>query len=773
MKRYLSDSKWLIKEKKYDFSPEKQQAYETMFTLGNGYMGVRGVLEEIPEGSAPGTYIAGIFDKSVAQVEELINLPNALDFRVASEGEKLDVGKMQVISHYRALDLKRGFLYRKTLFKDAKKRKIKYESLRFVSYDNPHLIVMKIKLTALNSCANLMIQDCVDDSITNKGGLLEGRKRHVRVIEADGKNHTGYLCLRSYTYKTWIAYSSLLSIKKDKHENISGHRVFSLKLNKNQSATITKYITLHTSRDISKKKIKETSYNCITQAHRLGFNKLLKKHKEAWTELWKNSDVEIKGDKDIQRIVRFNIYHLLISASKWTNDASIAAKALSGEGYSGHIFWDTEIFILPFFILTNPNVAKKLLIYRCKRIEKAREKAAANNYAGALFPWESAATGEETTPGYSKDIDGSVIEIHTQDFEHHISADIAYAVYNYFSLTDDRDFMFRYGLEIIFETARFYASRVKYNKDKLRYEINNVIGPDEFHIKVNNNAFTNYMAKWNLLYAARMYKENESKQTSLYRRLKAKLKINAHEAAGWLEIANKLYIPFSQKKGIFEQFDGYFKKRVTVISKWEKDFIPTAPEIDQFKDIGKTQFVKQADVVMILFLFPQEFTFKEMKRNYYYYIERTLHKSSLSLSVHAAVASWLNDKIRAYVYFIHSALADLADKHGNVANGIHGASLGGTLQAVIRGFAGIWPNERGIRVEPHLPNHWKELKFKLKYRGGKISFKISQNKVKLNIVVYREPQISSEAYKINILDKDYNLLPKGRLNVSIPVKRGD
>jgi kojibiose phosphorylase len=769
MKNLISSKEWLIEEKLRDFKPEKQHTYESLFTLGNGYMGLRGIFEESPEGCLPGTYIAGVFDKSVAQVEELINLPNPLDIRIASEGEKLDIKSMKVLKHYRALDMKNGILYRDTLFKDAWGRKINYESSRFVSYDNHHLVAMRVKLTAVNAPVKLIIQDCIDDSVANQGGILEGKKRHVKVIDADAENHLNYLCMRSYTYKIWIAYSTMLCIKKGKTETCATQRIQNINLKKNESVIITKYITIHTSRHISRKKIKKVSSEAVREVSKAGFKKLLKDHKNAWHRLWRNSDVIIDGDKDVQKAIRFNIYHLLIAAGRWSKDVSVPAKTLSGEGYRGHVFWDTEIFIMPFFSMTQPEVTKKLLLYRYKRLNKARERAQEFNYQGALFPWESAATGVETTPGYSKDLDGTVIEIHTQNYEHHISADIAYAVYNYLLYTNDEKFLLRYGLEMVFETARFYASRVSYNKAKDIYEINDVIGPDEFHIGVDNNAYTNYMAKWNLLYAVALNDYYGKKARTRLKMIRRRLKVTDKEVAGWFNIAQKIYFEFNKKNKLIEQFDGYFKKKDITVSEWEKDFIPAPPKSLPLKKIGTTQFVKQADVIMLFFLFPQNFTEEQVKKNYDYYVKRTLHKSSLSPSIHATVASWIKDNLRAYVYFIYSVMADVQDKHGNSGDGIHGASLGGTYQAVIRGFAGIIVDELGIKLNPNLPSHWKKIKFKMKYRDFVLSFNISRRQIRVNCSRYRNISPCKEV-KLQYDEKEYYLAPNKRLIIRLKKK---
>lgn len=733
MKRYLSKDAWLIEEKKQPFTPEHLQTYESMFTLGNGYLGVRGVMEEMPVGSEPGTFVAGVYDKSAAQVEELINLPNPLDFRVASEGEKLDVSRVKVLKHHRCLDMKKGLLYRSTHFKDARGRKLAYESLRFVSFSNPHLMVMRIRLKAINQPVNITVQDYIDDSVTNQGGILEGRKRHVRIRNVDITDHINYLCLRSYTYNVLIAYSTLLDCRHGNKSHLASSRFHSVNLKKGETVTFTKYITIHTSRDIPKARIKNTSVEAVQAAHAAGFENLLAKNIKLWQQKWQRADIQITGDREIQKALRFNTYHLLISASKWTNDASIPAKTLSGEGYRGHIFWDTEIFMLPFFVYTFPDVAKKLLLYRYKRLSNARKKAAQEGYQGALFPWESASTGDETTPSYSKDLDGSVIEIHTHNYEHHISSDIAYGIYNYLLLTGDKEFLHKYGLEMLLETARFYASRVEYNKKKDYYEIKHVIGPDEFHIDVNNNAFTNYLAKWNLLYALEELRNCRQLYKQVYKRLKKKLKFSRSELESWQYIADNMYMPYSKKRNLIEQFDGYFRKKEVKLKKREQNFMAVPAEELHFDKINQTKYIKQADVVMLLFLFPKVFHEDVIRTNYDYYLKRTLHKSSLSVSIYACVASWLCDKARSYAYFNHSAFTDLDDRHSNTADGIHGASSGGVHQTVIRGFAGIHADPLGISIEPHLPKKWRKVELRISYHGTTLDIKITPSRLELYV----------------------------------------
>ena len=304
-----------------------------------------------------------------------------------------------------------------------------------------------------------------------------------------------------------------------------------------------------------------------------------------------------------------------------------------------------------------------------------------------MFPWESAGLGEDETPGWAKDLDGKVIKIRTGKLEHHITADIAYAYYYYYNATHDETFLKDYGYEVLFETARFWASRVEYNKRKKKYEINNVIGPDEFHVDINNNAFTNMMAKWNLLIAYKMYRKIKKSGTGIFRRLVKKIGLSAREPGQWKNIAARISINMN-KQQVIEQFEGYFRKKRVKITSWDENSMPIVTQKMTPRDYAKTQLVKQADVIMLLYLLSDVFSRRTKKVNYEYYIARTIHKSSLSLPICALMAIDMGDKNRGYQFFNTALHTDISDVHNNTDEGIHAACMGGTWQALINGFAG-------------------------------------------------------------------------------------
>lgn len=727
-KKTISKDEWLIEEE--GFQQKRQGMRETLFALGNGYVGSRGVLEELPYDSQAGTYIAGVFDNTGAMTAEMVNVPNPIFFRIICGGEKIDPVAMDILEHRRALDMQKGILFRKTIYSNHKKERFNYQSMRFFSMCDKHVGVMRVYFTPLDGPADITVQTMVDTSVTNMGMLTEGRKRHFQVAEVSKLKDMHYLCVETFEKNTLISYASKLIVERNGRRVATPKRVFRFKVKKNEIICFTKIFSVCTSFYINPSELKAVTIKSARKAARLGFDKVLDRHLRVWREKWRSSDVVVDGDPDVEKALKFNIYHMAICGNRKNGKANIGARTLSGEGYRGHVFWDFEIFNLPFFIYTDPETAKHLLLYRYKRLDKARELAGKRGFKGAMFPWESADTGDEVTPGWSKGLDGSVVEIHTMDMEHHITADIAYAVNHYYTATGDDVFMLRYGLELIFETARFWVSRVEYNKKKRRYEIKNVIGPDEFHEGVDNNAYTNIMAKWNLLRAIELYRLFCRRQPEGLRKVAKRLRVTQKELKGWRNIAPRIITHVYKKKNIIEAFDGYFSLKDVPITKLDNNFMPLFPPGVSPRNVQKTQLVKQSDVVMLLYLFSDIFGGTIKKKSYFYYAKRTMHKSSLSPSIHAIVGSEVGDP-KAYQYFLVSLYTDLRSAHGNTSEGIHAASLGGTWQAVINGFGGIDIKQGILSVNPKLPGHWKKLKFSLKWKRYTLLVSIDKERVEL------------------------------------------
>jgi kojibiose phosphorylase len=750
---YTTDELWLIKETQWDAS--LQNIREAQFSLGNGYLGTRGIYEEIPYDCMPGTYIAGVYDKMGSQVDELVNLPNPVNFKFTIEGEKLDLVAMDVLEHKRILNMKKALLVRHTLYKDTKKRRYGYQSLRFISLHNKHIGVMQIALTSLDKDCIVDVNTGIDTSVSNQGILSEGRKRHFRIRELGQEKKAGYLIIETLEKKHTIVYWSGFYYEINGKKIFAEHNIFRLKLKKGQTVIFTKiFFIKHFPYKENHLSYKKQAFKIFYKAFRSDFSFLLKNHIKVWEKLWKKADIIIEGTANLQQNLRFNIYHMLTCLHYDNGFSSIAARTLTGEGYRGHIFWDAEIFLFPFYLFNFPQAAKNMLLYRYKRLDKAKELAKREGFKGAKFVWESADTGEEETPEWSKDFDGTVIKIFTHKQEHHITADVAYAVYRYYLATGDEEFMHKYGLEIIFETARFWASRVGYNKRRKIYEIKNVIGPDEFHRNVNNNAYTNMMAKWNLVIAARLFEKVKKEEPSVYKKLKGKINLKEAEVKEWRKIASRIKFNINKNTKLIEQFDGYFKLKDIILTRTDENGIPLLPRTIKAKDLEKTRLVKQADVLMLLYLLSDAFSLRTKEVNYKFYLPRTIHKSSLSPSIHAILASEVGDLNRAYNLFNVSLRTDISNLYGNTREGIHGASLGGTWQAVIFGFAGVKIKREKLFINPRMPRTWHKMIFSLFWKTNLIKLELTNEKIKIRIVSRDKKSI-----KIGIFDKLVSLRP--------------
>lgn len=756
---YTKDDLWLIKE--IEWVRGLQGIRESQFTLSNGYMGARGVLEDMPYDASPGTYLSGVYDKIGSQVDELVNLPNPVNFRFTVEGHKLDVAAMDVIEHKRALNMKKGLLVRYNLYRDAGKRRFEYESMRFVSMHNKNIGVMQINLTSMDENCTVDVNTGIDTSVANAQILSEGNKRHFRVRELGRQDHSGYLITETLEKKFIIAFWSGFFYETGRKKVYMEDNIFQLKLKKGQTVVFKKIFYIkHFPWIKNHAEIKNKTYEQFKKIYYDDYSKLLERHVDIWNKLWKKADIVIKGVQNIQQNLRFNIFHMISCGHVDNGFSSIGARTLSGTGYRGHIFWDTEIFLMPFYLYTFPEVAKNMLLYRYRRLNEARKLAKSEGYKGAKFPWESALEGTEQTPSWARDINSKIVRIHTHKMEHHITADIAYAVYQYYTATGDEKFMKDYGYEIMFSTARFWVSRVVMNKKKNRYDIPNVIGPDEFHINVKNNAFTNIMAKWNLQTAYELYLALKNNK-KIHETLRIKLALKDKEAAEWHRVASRLPLSVG-KNNIIEQFDGYFRWKKGLVIETDENGLPILPKRIGTKDISKTQFVKQADVLMIFSLFRDAFSEKVKKANYDFYVNRTIHGSSLSAAAHSLVACDIGDLQRSYGFFNAALRADISNLYGNTYEGIHAASLGGTWQAVVFGFSGISIINEKFSLDPFMPRTWRKIILSLSWKGDRFYFQINHDTVRIRFQSRNEKTINLYVFgnKTNIKRGKWHVFKK-------------
>ena len=722
-------STWLIEEGD-KLSP---QAVETVFAVGNGYLSTRGTYEESHPGETRATLIHRVYDPVPIYFTELANCPDWTRVELEAAGERFSPGSGEVESEARHLDLRDGVLRRRVRWRTPRGHEVEIQTMRLASLAEPQLCVQVYAVTALEDPCTVRLRLPLDGAPTTPGlpPVPEVTLNHWEVRSGGAGDRAVYLLLRTRRSRIDLAISLGVQIYGVPEERVEVETwpgpfpglSLSARLSPGETLLVAKTVSYATSLEAPEPL--PASRERLQEAEEKGLASILAEHRIAWQDLWERCDVEIEGDELVQRAVRFNLYHLLIAAPYHTDRASIPAKALSGFGYWGHVFWDTDVFMLPFFAFTLPEVARNLLLYRFHTLPGARENARRGGRAGARYAWESADDGREVTPRWVPSETGDPIPILCGELEQHISADVAYAVWGYWRATGDDAFMRDYGAEILLSTAAFWASLAEPGPGG-RYEIRGVMGPDEYHERVDNNAFTNAMARWNIEAALEVWEWLLERWPQKAKELEERLGTNGDERARWGEIAQHLYIPQDAASGLIEQFQGFFSLE-------EVDLEGLSPRTRSLQAIlgrdgvQKTQVLKQPDVLMLLFLLRDRYDERTVRANWDYYEPRTDHEfgSSLGPAIHAALACELGELEAAYRHFMRAALVDLVDLRGNTADGIHAASAGGLWQAIVFGFAGLELTPEGPVARPRLPVHWRRLRFSVQYQGKRYRFDLA------------------------------------------------
>jgi beta-phosphoglucomutase len=709
---------WSLIETRFD--PEKIHHRETVFTIGNGYLGTRGTFEEGYSRATPATLLHGVFDDVPIVYTELANCPDWLPLSVVIDGERFRLDRGEIIIYERKLDLQRGVLTRFIRWRSQAGKTVDLQYERFASLSSEHVLVLRCQIKPVDFSGTVEVQASISGYPENQGF------NHWELLDQGSISQSAWLNLRTRNSRITLGMGLGMSVSGAEASvtvtNPPGYPtvVTSFQAVAGQAITVDKFVTVFTSREV------ENPIQAAQQqlADLPAYSILLKEHSAAWEQVWDKSDIAIEGDVNAALAVRYNLFQLLIAAPQNDDRVSIAAKTLSGFGYRGHVFWDTEIFILPFFIYTQPELARNLLSYRYHTIGGARRKAVHYGYKGAMYSWESADTGDEVTPRWLPPNDpyGEDIRIWCRDREIHISADIVYAVWSYWLVTGDDEWMRDYGAEIILDTAVFWGSRVEYSTKNEKYEIRGVIGADEYHELANNNAFTNRMVQWHLEKAIATQDWLREFHTDKAKELEQKLQLTLSRRLRWQDIIANLVIPYDPNTKLIEQSDGFFKLEDINLADYEPR-TKSMQTILTIEGANKRQVLKQPDVLMLLYLMreSQEFPYslEILEKNWDYYAPRTdiTYGSSLGPAIHAILASDLGRSDEAYVNFMQAAMVDIEDVRGNAHEGIHGASAGGIWQAVVFGFGGIKLTPEGPVATPHLPQGWKRLQFKIYWRG--------------------------------------------------------
>ena len=747
----LASEGWTILEDSIE--EVKLRFQETIFTIGNGFVGSRGILEEGYSQGYAGTYIAGIYDRSEGQSYEIVNAPNPICVEVTVNGKKLSKDNMQVIEHSRILNLQKAMLQRHSIFADSGGR-YEYESMRFFSLSDMHIGVMTFSLALLDADAHVIVKIAIDGSTRNELRAVGGPIKHYSITETSNLgNEISYLEAKTNDLGILIglaigcemknATSKLRTMARSYTDGELVIQEFSFDGKKGCKYQFNNYIAIYTSRELERSP-KTDCLSAARMAKRLGVSGLLKRHINVWARRWEYSDIEIEGDPLNQKALRFDIYHLLIVAPPEDLDVSIAPKALSSEWYNGHVFWDTEIHMLPFFTYTQPKVARGFLMYRYRRLEQARQGALCQGYKGALWPWESASSGKDETPQTWINFDGTKIPVYNSIREHHIVSDVTYALLSYYEASGDEEFMLQCGAEMVFEAARFWASRSVYDRRRKQHVIKEVIGPNEFQESVDNNSYTNYMAKWVLKSGSELYNSLKNKHPRTLRTITKKIKLQAQEADIWKELSDKIVF-LIDSKGLIEEFEGYFGKKGITISEWDENDMPVWPSAVKLAEVKETQLIKQADVMLLLNLFSNAFSLNVKKINLEYYEKRTVHKSSLSIPSYAIIALEIGEVEKAYRRFALAVKSDLYDIYRNTNQGIHAAAIGGAWQVAIRGFGGIRLKEGLLIVNPTLPNNWTRMRFCLWFKNSLIEFVLLKREITA-IMLKGQAEVEIELY---------------------------
>ncbi len=730
------DPRWCLEI--VGFDPMTEAAIEAVLALSNGYAGVRSALEEGHASARPATFLAGVFNTPAqpqapeleAPVPELVVAPDWSRLRVVAEGQELGLDYVELLDMRRTLDMRQGVLLRTWRVRDGAGRITALRSLRCVSLADRQACAYALTISPENYSGYVELTTTVDGQVHNENKTL-----HLAPLSAGPIASGGLLHMRSLQSGYELAYAAHAELAGvapgalESELSFSAAGAFSQRFawqaTQGQSYTLTKLVALATSREQSAPAAHVTTHCAALAA--AGLAPLLDAHRAAWAERWANADIAIAGDAEIQRQVRFAIYQLIGAASPADEHASVGARALTGERYRGHVFWDNEIFAWPFYLYTHPPTARALLMYRYHTLSGARAKAAEMGYAGAMYPWEAADSGVEVTPAFM--ISGGIrVPVLTGIEEHHISADIAYAVGQYSLISGDNDFLGLHGAEMLFDIARFWASRVRLGDDGA-YHIDKVIGPDEYHESVDDNAYTNLLARWSLREALRVAERLRAVQPAPWQDLCAQLSLSPADLARWAEVAEGLATGYDPASGLIEQFRGYHGLEEIDLSDHDTN-VATADARLGWYAMQRTKVLKQADVLMALILLWDEFTPAVRAANFRYYEPRTSHDSSLSPSFHALFAARLGELELAERYLRQAALIDLnftRKGHAGASGGVHIAALGGIWQALVFGFLGLRTEGERLHVEPHIPPSWGQVSTTIHWRGRRLRISAEPN----------------------------------------------
>jgi len=743
MRSYYKTNEWSVIEE--GFEPQKHEASESIFSLGNGHMGLRANFEEKYTGETlQGTYIAGIYYPDKTRVgwwkngypeyfAKVPNAPNWIGIHVLVEGEDLDLHTCKVSDFTRELNMKHGYLERSFTAELKSGKKLRVNARRFVSMVDDEIGAIRYTVKPLNFSGEIEFISFIEGSVVNRDSNYD--EKFWEVLNTGAEADLAFLHARTRKSGFEACFSMMVEVSLNGKiipatsqsllsESYAGKSTL-VSVSSGEEIILWKYAAVLDSLNYTHHQIVEKCKQSVRRAFEKKFDRLFDEHSAKWAVNWTNSDIIIEGDPLAQQGIRFNIFQLNQTYTGRDERLNIGPKGFTGEKYGGSTYWDTEAFLFQFYLSTeSDHVARNLLIYRYKHLDKAIENARKLGYhsGAALYPMVTM-NGEECHNEW---------EITFEEI--HRNGAIAYAIYNYIRYTGDKKYLAEYGLEVLIAISRFWKQRVNWSERKGLYVMLGVTGPNEYENNVNNNWYTNKMACWTLSYTLEAINFVKKSDPDQYHRIVQKTAFGFEpESQAWQHILDHMFFPELNEEGIFLQQEGFMDKEQRMAT----DLDPSERPINQhwsWDRILRSVFIKQADVLQGIFCFEDEFSTDTIRRNYEFYEPRTVHESSLSPCIHSILANRIGKFEDAYDLYLRTSRLDLDDYNREVDEGLHITSMGGTWMSVVLGFGGMRIREGMISFNPHLPKKWKSLSFHINYRGRKLNVNISEKKVHVSLI---------------------------------------
>lgn len=735
--KYLDTDDWRIIERSWN--PKNHQKSESIFSIGNGRMGQRANFEEHYSGQTlPGSYIAGVYYPDKTKVgwwkngypeyfAKVLNSVNWIGLHISIDGENVDLAKMEVHAFYRELNMREGYLLRSFEATLPSGKMISVQAQRFYSLRRDEIGVMSYSITPLNFSGAITFNPFLDFDVENHDANWE--EKFWEEVEQNQSGREAQITAKTkkldfhvtaaMRYQVYRDGSEMTpDVKEQSRDKWVGSQ-FTVQANQDEAITVQKYVALLSSMNVAKDELLESAQAAAYNACEVGFTSLLAEQKEAWAERWNSGDIIIEGDSEAQQGIRFNIFHMHQTYTGEDERLNIGPKGFTGEKYGGSTYWDTEAYCLPFYLATtSPQVGRNLLVYRYKHLQKAIENAGKLGFknGAALYPMVTM-NGEECHNEW---------EITFEEI--HRNGAIAYGIYNYIEHTGDRDYLAQYGLEVLVGIARFWSQRVHFSEAKKKFVMHGVTGPNEYENNVNNNWYTNYIAKWCMQYTLEAIQFVQEKHASRWIELSDKMNWDKSEGVQWKKVAENLYFPYDEERELFLQQEGFLDKELRTAASLPVEQRPINQHWS-WDRILRSCFIKQADVLQGMYFFGNDFDLQTLKRNFDFYEPMTVHESSLSPCIHVVLAAKLGYEEKAMEMYHRTSRLDLDDYNREVHEGLHITSMAGTWISVVQGFGGMSIQQGELHFNPALPAGWKKLNFRITWRGAQLAIDITPKAV--------------------------------------------